>query len=400
MQILPSANKLVEPPARGRIEPPVPSGEAPFHSVLKAATERKPEGSNAPAKTSESTRDKPVVHSHAASKQTSTSENAAPKSGNQVSEKEGTEAIADVPATAPPAIETLPPGGAVKEALPDIASEPTAAGVSASTAQLLAWMYPAPVGTPDSGAKPSADNPAKAGVALTEKPSLAAVGLPTSGTRDDKKEAPGEVAGASGKVEIPLRSLADGRAKLSADPVVAKSNFDNPVNAASSETSPVPIASFQTTMLTAKADVQAGSALAPPVGTKAWDQAVGQKVVFMVTSGEHSATLTLNPPDLGPLQVVIHMKNDQAHASFTADQPEVRQALEAALPKLREIMQDAGIQLGQASVGAGFANQQSSQQGRASTRPSNGSPAGRIDDLGPASAPQVVTKNGLVDTFA
>ena len=51
-------------------------------------------------------------------------------------------------------------------------------------------------------------------------------------------------------------------------------------------------------------------------GKPGWDQAISQKVVWMVGAGEQSATLTLNPPDLGPLQVVIHVHNDQADATF------------------------------------------------------------------------------------
>ena len=78
----------------------------------------------------------------------------------------------------------------------------------------------------------------------------------------------------------------------------------------------------------------------------------------MVNGGEQSATLTLNPPDLGPLQVVLNVSNDQASVAFTAAQPEVRQALEQALPKLRETMGEAGITLGNTSVSSGSQEQQ------------------------------------------
>ncbi|MGN6703612.1 MAG: flagellar hook-length control protein FliK, partial [Burkholderiaceae bacterium] len=98
--------------------------------------------------------------------------------------------------------------------------------------------------------------------------------------------------------------------------------------------------------------------LAPQVGTPAWDQALGQKIVWMVGSAQQTASLSLNPPDLGPLQVVLSVSNTQASATFVAAQPEVRQALEAAMPRLRDMMSDAGIQLGQASVNAGMPNGQ------------------------------------------
>lgn len=115
---------------------------------------------------------------------------------------------------------------------------------------------------------------------------------------------------------------------------------------------------------------QAAERLTPRVGTPAWDQALGQKVVWMVAGEQQSASLTLNPPDLGPLQVVLNVSNSQANATFIAAQPEVRQALEAALPKLREMLGEAGIQLGQASVNSGTPNQQGSfeQQGSQTAR--------------------------------
>ena len=70
------------------------------------------------------------------------------------------------------------------------------------------------------------------------------------------------------------------------------------------------------------------------VGSTGWDQAVGQKVVWMVAGGQQSASLTLNPPDFGPMQVVLNVTNSHATVTFSAAQPEVRQALESALPRL------------------------------------------------------------------
>lgn len=114
---------------------------------------------------------------------------------------------------------------------------------------------------------------------------------------------------------------------------------------------------------------QAAAAAAVPadklmgrVGTPAWDQQLGQKVVWMAAGGDQTATLTLNPPDLGPLQVVLTVTNDQADAAFMSAQPEVRQALEAALPRLRDMMSEAGIAFGNATVSDGPAQQDSGQR--------------------------------------
>ncbi|HYC42143.1 MAG TPA: flagellar hook-length control protein FliK [Noviherbaspirillum sp.] len=150
---------------------------------------------------------------------------------------------------------------------------------------------------------------------------------------------------------------------------------------------------------------QSADKLTPRVGTPAWDQALGQKVVWMVAGDMQSASLTLNPPDLGPLQVVLNVSNSQANATFIAAQPEVRQALEAALPKLRDMLGEAGIQLGQASVNSGTPNQQGSfeQQGSQASRghglsgsrdPAANDGQVRVSRVEPASSGR-----GLVDTF-
>ncbi|MDO8651609.1 MAG: flagellar hook-length control protein FliK [Undibacterium sp.] len=142
--------------------------------------------------------------------------------------------------------------------------------------------------------------------------------------------------------------------------------------------------------------------LTPHVGTAAWDQAVGQKVVWMVAGGQQTAELTLNPPDLGPLQVIISVNNDQANASFFSAQPEVRDALESALPKLRQMMSDAGVQLSGFSVNSQSSNQGSQFSGeRPTTRTQNNSNEKNGDSSSPAlvSTSIIKTKEGLVDTF-
>ncbi|HYD61001.1 MAG TPA: flagellar hook-length control protein FliK [Noviherbaspirillum sp.] len=151
----------------------------------------------------------------------------------------------------------------------------------------------------------------------------------------------------------------------------------------------------------------AAERLTPRVGTPAWDQALGQKVVWMVAGEQQSASLTLNPPDLGPLQVVLNVSNSQANATFIAAQPEVRQALEAALPKLRDMLGEAGIQLGQANINSGNPSQQQSGFEQAASQPARG--ANHFGDREPTGSDAQVRMSriqpstsglGLVDTFA
>ncbi|KKL36732.1 flagellar hook-length control protein [Burkholderia contaminans FFH2055] len=148
--------------------------------------------------------------------------------------------------------------------------------------------------------------------------------------------------------------------------------------------------------------------LAPHVSTPDWTDALSQKVVFLSNAHQQSAELTLNPADLGPLQVVLRVADNNAHALFVSQHPQVREAVEAALPKLREAMEAGGLGLGSATVSdGGFASQQQNPQqtfahGQPSRRGSGGSSAGDapVGAAQPAPAAASVSRAGLVDTFA
>ncbi len=135
-------------------------------------------------------------------------------------------------------------------------------------------------------------------------------------------------------------------------------------------------------------------------GKAGWDQAISQKVVWMVGAGEQSATLTLNPPDLGPLQVVINVNNDMVDTTFMSDNAEVRQALQDGMSNLRDKMSESGIQLGQANVSSGRQSQQEFQQATQNRPTSQHSNAQALPVEKIASTNTVIrTGNGLVDTF-
>lgn len=144
------------------------------------------------------------------------------------------------------------------------------------------------------------------------------------------------------------------------------------------------------------------------VGTQSWDNQVSQRIVYMVGK-EQAATLTLNPPDLGPVQVVLNVSNDGASVAFSSNQQEVRQALENALPRLREMMSESGIALGNATVDAGTPDQRQAQQdgerrngGGGGFGNVGGTAAANDDGAGarPATRTVALGDSGMVDTFA
>lgn len=138
-------------------------------------------------------------------------------------------------------------------------------------------------------------------------------------------------------------------------------------------------------------------------GKAEWNQAVNQKVVWMVGASEQSATLTLNPPDLGPVQVVIQVDNQHVDTTFISDNPEVRQALEDGMQMLRDKMSESGIQLGNAHVNSGEQSKRDAQQ---MAQENQRQRANNTENQSAESAQEQVktsvkrVSNGLVDTFA
>ncbi len=55
-----------------------------------------------------------------------------------------------------------------------------------------------------------------------------------------------------------------------------------------------------------------------PVGQANWDQALGERIQWMVGQKMQGAQVKLNPANLGPMEVRIQVQNDQASVQFTA----------------------------------------------------------------------------------
>jgi len=135
-------------------------------------------------------------------------------------------------------------------------------------------------------------------------------------------------------------------------------------------------------------------------GKPGWSEAIGQKVVWMVGAAEQSATLTLNPKDLGPLQVIIQVNNEKADATFISENPEVRKALEEGMSGLRQAMGQAGVELGQANVNTGKQHQEFQQASKEFSARQNQESRASLGAESMQNMPvNARVSHGLVDTF-
>ena len=86
--------------------------------------------------------------------------------------------------------------------------------------------------------------------------------------------------------------------------------------------------------------------LATPFNDPRWQGDFGQRVALLAKSGLQRADIKLNPAHLGPVEVRISMNDDQqASVTFFAKHSVVRDAIEASMPRLREMLSEQGMNL-------------------------------------------------------
>ena len=161
-----------------------------------------------------------------------------------------------------------------------------------------------------------------------------------------------------------------------------------------------PAASMVSHALPAPVRIERESLIVPtPVTSPTWHEDLGNKVSMLIGKEATSADLVLTPPHLGRVEVQLSMSGDQTSATFVAATPAAREALEQALPKLREFLADAGINLTQATVGGDTQAGQGNADGNRGNRPGQGGHSGAVTEITaqPASMRRI---DGLVDTFA
>jgi len=82
----------------------------------------------------------------------------------------------------------------------------------------------------------------------------------------------------------------------------------------------------------------------------AWADAFGQRVAMLAQQGTQTATLQLNPPELGPIQVRIAMSEQGARVEFNTLQQTTSDLIETAMPRLAAALEHQGLRLDDSRV--------------------------------------------------
>ncbi|WP_052689804.1 flagellar hook-length control protein FliK [Xanthomonas albilineans] len=138
----------------------------------------------------------------------------------------------------------------------------------------------------------------------------------------------------------------------------------------------------------------------PNLHSTHFDEELGARISWLADQTIGHAHIKLNPAELGPIEVRLHLAGDQVNASFTSAQANVRQAVENSLPRLREMLGQHGFQLGQADVG----HQPQQQQAGTPNMPqqyANGSGEVAEERIGNVEIPTMMLhQRGLLDAYA
>ncbi|MGB5257951.1 MAG: flagellar hook-length control protein FliK [Woeseiaceae bacterium] len=151
----------------------------------------------------------------------------------------------------------------------------------------------------------------------------------------------------------------------------------------------------------AAAGQQSTDLIGTSVRDAAWGDRIGDRVVMMASNQLRHAEIRLTPAELGPLRVQVSVDDGAAHVTFHAQHAVTREALEQALPRLREMLAENGLSLGQADVsdrGVGEGGREPGSDGASAQSHLDG-PEDRDLDVGHEALRRPRASSSLVDTF-
>ncbi len=69
--------------------------------------------------------------------------------------------------------------------------------------------------------------------------------------------------------------------------------------------------------------------------SEAWGKALNEKLVMMAKQGVEKALIQIDPPELGPIEVILDMEGNTANLQFTASNQQVKELIESQIQQLR-----------------------------------------------------------------
>jgi hypothetical protein len=109
---------------------------------------------------------------------------------------------------------------------------------------------------------------------------------------------------------------------------------------------------------------------------KDFANAIKDKVLVMINQKIQQVEIKLDPPEMGNIHVRVNLQNEQAAVQFVVQNQQAKEALEQNMGKLRDMLAESGVDVGEASIeqrqakeqnGNGFDQQTNNDQNTEST---------------------------------
>ncbi|TMO75486.1 flagellar hook-length control protein FliK [Pseudoalteromonas sp. S3785] len=88
-----------------------------------------------------------------------------------------------------------------------------------------------------------------------------------------------------------------------------------------------------------------------------------ERVSSMLSISNKEAEIRLDPPEMGSMQIRIRSDAEQAQINFVVQNQQAKEALEQSMPRLREMLAEQGIDLGESSISYGQSGNEQSDEG-------------------------------------
>jgi flagellar hook-length control protein FliK len=140
-----------------------------------------------------------------------------------------------------------------------------------------------------------------------------------------------------------------------------------------------------------------------PVMDRQWSTEFNNHIAYMSKSGGGNAIIKLNPAHLGPVEATIRVVNEVATIQIAATHITTREAMDAAIPRLKEMLNEQGFTQVNVDISDKGFSQQSDKSNQGTSSANNQTVDEEEGDFSNTESMTVLGKsvsNGVVDYFA
>jgi len=87
-----------------------------------------------------------------------------------------------------------------------------------------------------------------------------------------------------------------------------------------------------------------------------------ERVSSMLSINNKQAEIRLDPPEMGSMQIRIRSDAEQAQINFVVQNQQAKEALEQSMPRLREMLAQQGLELGESTISYGQSGGENAEQ--------------------------------------